>query len=66
MEDSFLWFGYKLINGALHVKRYYNPDDLKETIDCPDVDEIFGPFHADTRDEASLKLHHLSAEGDAA
>lgn len=63
--DDYLWFGYKLLDGGLHVKRYYNRDDLKETIDLPNVDEIFGPFHAYTRDEASLKLHHLAAEEDA-
>ena len=56
------WWGYRHTNGGLHLKRYLNSQDLAGAFLSPFVEEVFGPFEADTKDEASLMLHQLAED----
>lgn len=51
-----LWWGYLHVDGSVLLKRYYNQDDIYEAEDSGFVVDIYGPFEADTRDEAMRLL----------
>ena len=51
------WWGCRYLNGALVLKPYIHRLQIKEAESSSIVDEVFQPFEADTRDEASLILH---------
>ena len=46
------WWGYRHINGNIIVKRFLDPEDLKEAKLSSFVNEVFPPFLALNRDEA--------------
>lgn len=58
-----LWWGYLHVNGGLHLKRYFGREDIRQATESPFVDEAYGPFEADTRDEAELILHQRASKG---
>ena len=53
--DKNLWWGYVHTTGTLQAKRYFEPLDIDEARESPFVQEAFGPFPADDREEA-LKI----------
>lgn len=64
--SSKLWWGYRHINGGLHLKAWrtskWGYEAIREARKSPFVDDVFGPFNADTRDDASLTLHQLATD----
>ncbi len=50
--EGIWWFGYKHENGSLHVKRYGDEKDYEEARDSDFVDQIYGPWPCDRRDQA--------------
>jgi len=50
------WWGYVHINGTIHVKRYFGPDDLVEARESDFVQDVYGPWQVNTREEAIEKL----------
>jgi len=56
-DDKLQWWGYIHTNGSFHVKRYFDPYDLREAQESSFCAEVYGPFDADSHDEALRKLH---------
>jgi hypothetical protein len=54
------WWGYVHVDGSLHVKRYFGPDDLSEARESDFVQEVYGPWKVNTREEAIEKLKSSS------
>ena len=50
------WWGYLHENGTLHVKRFFDMEDIFEAESSPFVDRVYGPWEADSRDGAIEKL----------
>lgn len=50
--DVIQWWGYIHDNGSVHVKRYFDREDILEAQDSPFVSRVFGEFAANNRDEA--------------
>jgi len=50
--DKLLWYAYRHELGSIHVKRYFDVRDIRETRESDFVRRVEGPFEADTRDEA--------------
>lgn len=46
------WWGYKHVNGTLHVKRYFDQRDLDEAQGSPFVARVCPAFFAKNRTEA--------------
>lgn len=59
--EQIMWFGYKHINGSLHVKRYGDEKDYEEARDSDFVDRIYGPW-ACNQDEAQEHLRKAVVE----
>ena len=58
------WWGYEHVNGSLHVKRYFGPQDLREARQSPMVARVRGPWDVNGREEALDRLQYeLSIEG---
>ena len=55
IPSDLTWFGYRHMNGTLHVKRYLSAVSFKEAQDSDFVLYTFGPFEAP--DRASAELH---------
>ena len=53
--DSILWWGYRHTNGTLQAKRYFGREDIKEAAESDFVDDYYGPFECNGREEA-LKI----------
>lgn len=53
------WWGYIHENGSLHVKRFFDYEDLSEAKVSPFVRSVHGPWEVNSREEAlnKLKLH---------
>lgn len=51
-----LWWGYEHVNGTLQVKRYFDKGDLDEACESPFVVLVKGPFPAQDRQDAIVKL----------
>jgi hypothetical protein len=51
-----LWWGYKHISGTYQAKRYFGPLDIQEAEESPFCDIVVGPFYAENRDEALVKV----------
>lgn len=49
------WWGYKHISGTYQVKRYFDKLDIIEVQESPFVDICYGPFGANSREQA-LKI----------
>ncbi len=49
------WWGYRHLNGTLHLKRYIERRDIDEAKISPFVVTTCPPFIAETRDQA-LKI----------
>ncbi len=56
------WWGYKHVNGGLHLKPYTGMKEIRTAEDSPFIDMVFGPFEAETKDEASLLLYQKSVQ----
>lgn len=47
------WWAYKHKNGEIHVKHYRSEADMDEALESDFVDDITGPFEADTVEQAN-------------
>jgi len=47
-----LWWGYVHANDSIHVKRYFNQDDLNDARWSPFVKHVFEEFETSSREEA--------------
>ena len=47
-----LWWGYRHSSGTYQAKRYFEPRDIEEANESSFVEQTYGPFEADNRDEA--------------
>jgi uncharacterized protein (DUF2249 family) len=47
------WWAYKHKNGEIKVKHYRSEDDMDEALDSDFVDDVTGPFDAETVEEAN-------------
>lgn len=54
------WWGYVHVNGSLHVKRYFSPEDINEANDSPFVEHVYGPWECLNADEAMSFLKTAS------
>lgn len=59
MSDKLIWWGYLHINKTIQVKRFFGVKDIQDAHESPFVAKIFGPFEAQSRDEA---IHHIEKE----
>jgi hypothetical protein len=50
------WWGYLHTNGGLHVKRYFDEEDISEAHESPFVWIVAGPWECADHDEALVKL----------
>lgn len=53
------WWGYVHVNGTLHVKRYFNAKDLSEARESDFVQEVYGPWDVNSREEAEKQLQSI-------
>lgn len=47
------WWGYVHVDGTLHVKRYFGPEDITDAIDSEFVAHVINPFHATGAEQAA-------------
>jgi hypothetical protein len=50
------WWGYLHTSGTLHVKRYFGALDTDEARESPFVERVAGPWPAENREHALVKL----------
>jgi hypothetical protein len=50
--SNLLWWGYRHVNGAYHVKRFFDDKDINEAITSDFCYAVAGPFEAQNRNEA--------------
>jgi hypothetical protein len=50
------WYGYLHVNGSVHVKRFFDIEDLQEVSASPFVKVWRGPWECESRDAALVKL----------
>ena len=50
------WWGYLHTEGTLHVKRYFDQEDIDEAYESPFVSLVAGPWECEGREEALKKL----------
>lgn len=50
------WWGYLHVEGTLHVKRYFDLQDLDEADESPFVELFAGPWECSGKEEALEKL----------
>ncbi len=65
MSRMLNWYGYRHLNGTLHVKRYlgdYGSGELADTKASPFVREVFGPFEAQNQHLAECKLKRMAED----
>jgi len=55
-DNSIKWWGYIHTNKSLHVKRYFSAEDIDEAWDSPFVERVYGPWPADSREDALERL----------
>lgn len=53
------WWGYIHVNGNIQVKRFFSREDIIEADSSPFVQETFGPFEAENREDAINKIREL-------
>lgn len=46
------WWGYRHINGSLHLKRFFDGGDLEEAFASPFVHSVYGPWKVPSREHA--------------
>lgn len=47
------WWGYRHIQGSVHLKRFYDQADVDEAYESDFVDDVCDPFDAPSRETAS-------------
>ena len=50
-EDGLMWWGYIHTNKELQVKRFFGYEDIKEAEKSSFVEELYGPFEADSKED---------------
>jgi hypothetical protein len=50
------WWGYKHINGSIHVKRFFSQEDITEASESPFVVCCTKVIDADSREDAITKV----------
>lgn len=53
------WWGYIHENGSLHVKRYFDEEDLKDAEASPFVERVLQPIEAENREQALKKFNKI-------
>jgi len=53
MSDKLQWYAYKLDNGKIFIKRYYDYGDIAEAKESTFVETVIGPYEAYSKDEAA-------------
>lgn len=48
------WWAYRHVDGGIHPKRYFGPEDLKEAKESPFVEEVRGPIEGTREDALAL------------
>jgi len=48
------WYAYEHIEGGIHPKRYFSPEDITEAKDSPFVKEVRGPIEGTKEDALNL------------
>lgn len=63
-EAKLKWWGYLHESGTIQAKRYFSREDISEAETSDFVQETYGPFDADGREDA-LKIlsDYFKAEG---
>lgn len=56
------WWGYVHVTGSLHLKRFFDNQDLDDAYDSEFVDRVVSPFEANNRDDAWEILKKSSKE----
>ncbi len=56
------WWGYVHTSGTLHLKRYFDQRDTQEAHESPFCARVFGPWEADTHEEALRILREKAAQ----
>lgn len=54
------WWGYLHISGTIQAKRYFGPLDTQEANESPFCKIVCGPFEAENRDDAIMKIKKLT------
>ena len=54
-----MWWGYLHTNNTIQVKRYFERLDIQEAKESPFVQKVFGPFLANSREDAINKVKDL-------
>lgn len=50
--SKLLWWGYRHIDGSVHIKRFFDDRDIQEADESDFVAMTTGPYQTDDRDEA--------------
>lgn len=57
------WWAYKHVDGSLQLKRYFDILDITEAKRSPFVAQTYGPFSAETREEAIKRMQSFFGGG---
>jgi hypothetical protein len=52
------WWGYRHSNRSYHVKLYFSEVDIEDAKTSPYVEQVYGPFEAENREDALEKLKY--------
>jgi hypothetical protein len=52
------WWGYRHSNRSYQVKRYFGEIDIIEAKQSSFVEQVYGPFEAENREDALEKLKY--------
>ena len=52
------YWGYLHVNGTVHVKRFYDIEEIKDAQESPFVHKVFGPFYCTNTKEAFIVLEN--------
>ncbi len=50
------WWGYLHNSGSIHARRFFSQLDIDEAGESPFVKDFFGPFEANSNEEATTIL----------
>lgn len=54
--SGLMWWGYRHVDGSIHVKRFFDDRDIQEADESDFVAVTAGPYEADTREEAKERI----------
>jgi hypothetical protein len=59
VDSKVMWWGYRHINGTLHLKRFHSQASVDEAYESDFVEDVLDPFPAENREEASAILRRF-------